>query len=103
MARECYRKAQENGEVESIVTSLEVCTGLSLCEVERAFRAGHWKNRSGRYSYGEPKWALIAQTTIALQAAIAENNLAAILRLLQEVGRLEHNSGRIVDKFSELE
>jgi len=103
MSREFYRKTRENGEVESIVTCLEAYTGISLGEVERAFREGHWKNRSGRCSYGGPKWALIAQTTVALQAAIAGNDLAAILRLLQEVSRLEHNNGRIVDKFSELE
>jgi hypothetical protein len=103
ISRECYRKNRENGEVESIVTSLEACTGLSLCEVERAFREGHWKDRAGHYSYGGPKWALIAQTTVALQTAITGNDLAAMLRLLQEVDRLEHNNGRIVDKFSELE
>ncbi len=103
MSRKFYRKTEQNGAVEGLVTSLEACTGLSLCDIERAFREGHWKNRSDGYSYGGPKWALIAQTTIALQAAIAENDLAAMLRLLHEVGRLEHNNGRIVDKFSELE
>ncbi len=103
MSRKFYRKTEQNGAVEGLVTSLEACTGLSLCDIERAFREGHWKNRSDGYAYGGPKWALIAQTTIALQAAIAENDLAAMLRLLHEVGRLEHNNGRIVDKFSELE
>ena len=103
MSRELYRKTRQHAEPMSILHAFEEHTGLSLHDIEHAFREGDWKNSSGSYSYGGPKWASIAQATISLLAAITEHDTAAIKRLLQEVSRLKHNNGRIVDKFRQLD
>lgn len=103
MSRELYRKTRQHAEPRSILQAFEEHTGFSLHDIERAFREGNWKNSSGSYSYGGPKWASIAQATISLLAAITEHDTAAIRRLLKEVGRLEHNNGRIVDRFRQLD
>jgi hypothetical protein len=98
-SHDLYWKTRQHAELGSVLRTFEEHTGLSLHDIEGAFREGDWKNSSGNYSYGGPKWASIAQVTISLLAAITEHDTAEIKQFLEEVGRLEHNNGQIVDKF----
>jgi atypical dual specificity phosphatase len=103
MSHQLYWKARNHAEPESILRAFEERTGLSLHDVKRAFSEGDWKDSSGGYSYGGPKWNSIAEATIQLQATIAGHDTIAMKLLLKDIGRLEHNNGRIVDKFGQLD
>jgi hypothetical protein len=102
MARQVYQRTKPAPDPEAITYEFETLTGLSLHDIEGAFREGTWKNALGGYSYGGPKWASIARATISLRDAIVNHDASGMRHLLREINGLEHNNGRIVTKFSEL-
>jgi atypical dual specificity phosphatase len=102
MPREVYQRTKLSPDLEATVYELQALTGLSLHDIESAFREGAWGNGSGGYSYGGPKWAAIASATRSLRDAIVKHDTSRMRHVLDEIGRLEHNNGRIVTKFSEL-
>ncbi len=55
LSGDLYRRTRQHAEPGSILRTFEEHTGLSLHDIERAFREGDWKNSSGNYSYGGPK------------------------------------------------
>jgi hypothetical protein len=103
MARDLYSKSLGILDPPSILDLFESNTGLSLHDVERAFREGDWKNSAGGYSFGGPNWAIIASATLCLGGAIANHDVAHLKRLLDLIPILRHNNGRIIEKFSQLE
>ncbi len=102
MAREIYQRTKTAPKPDAPANELETITGLSLHDIERGFRDGDWRNPSGGYSYGGPKWGAIASATVLLRDAIENRDASGMRRLLKEIDALEHNNGRIVTKFSEL-
>jgi hypothetical protein len=78
-------------------------TGLTLEDVHEAFRAGNWGSASGRFAFGGPKWAAITKAAIQLGSAIQDQDWPEVERLADLVDTLEHNNGRIVGKFVQLD
>ncbi len=98
-----YRRTRNDPDLDSTPAELERITGLSLQDVRRAFCDGHWANASGRYSFGGPRWCRIAEGCISLGNAIRSNDAAATTDALDNISRLEHNNGKIIDKFPQLD
>ena len=103
IARELYLRTRSVEDPSQIIRPYEEVTGLSVAEVERAFSEGNWQNSRGQYSYGGPKWAAIAKTAIELKSALEADDNVALDQLLAKVPELEHNNGRLIDKFPELQ
>ncbi len=102
IARELYWRTCSVDDPSQILRFYEEVTGLSLAEVEKAFGEGNWQNSRGQYTYGGPKWAAIAKTAIELKSALASDDYISLDLLLAKVPKLEHNHGRLIDKFFEL-
>ena len=102
MARDVFQDTKRSSELDRITRKLESLTGLSLADIERAFREGRWAGPGGTCAYGGPKWAAIAEATIALRAAIISANTAEVVLLLARIEDLQHNNGPVVQKFPEL-
>ena len=97
-ARQIYQLTLTDNTRDPIVARFVKQTGLTLQDVALAFEAGHWLGSA----FGGPKWAQIVRSTIELGNALEKNALDEAERLLAEIDRLEHNTGRIVSKFSQL-
>ena len=78
-------------------------SGLTVQDIHEAFVNGNWLNYSGGYSYGGPRWALIAETALKLRAAIEAEAYSEIEDLLQKVKGLKHNNGLIIAKYPQLD
>lgn len=102
ISHEIYCKSKELMGTEDILRLFEAKTGLSLQDIERAFREGEWRNSVGCYSFGGPKWAKIAKATISMQEAIIVHDISGVKRLQKEISQLKHNNGLIAEKFSQL-
>jgi len=77
-------------------------TGLSLEDIFVAFRDGNWASANGRIYFGGPNWAEIAATTIQLRDALLEGNDEQCEILSQQLEKSKHNTGYLVNKFSQL-
>jgi hypothetical protein len=102
-ARDIYRATLSQTEPQKIAAAYESRSGLSLKEVHEAFASGQWKNRSGEYSFGGPRWALIAETALKLGVALEHQRVSELSGLIATVLTLEHNNGRITQKYSQLD
>jgi len=102
IARDIYHQTKAEDQPSSILRPYEEETGLSLEEIHRIFAEGDWKNSFGRYSYGGPKWEAIAENALRLRDAIDQGDWDTASRIAKDGRDLEHNSGRLVHKFSEL-
>jgi len=102
LARELYHKTKDENNPRAVIAPYERKTGLSLEDIHRAFDEGDWRAPGGRIHYGGPKWAAIAATTIELRDALLAGDEEAARRHTQGLERLEHNNGKLVNKFIEL-
>lgn len=102
-ATQLYRMTLAETATAKILNPYERQTGLSLEDVLDAFENGEWRNSSGGFSYGGPKWASIVRCAIQLRDAIGNETWVEIEELLKRINTLEHNTGRIVVKFSQLD
>jgi len=103
MARELYSATSGTRDPDEVLDAFMRRTGLSLRDVHRVFSDGQWKNSSGGYSYGGPKWARVAECALSFYDELKLHDIAQLKRLLKDVGSLEHNNGKVVDKFAELD
>jgi|GEM_PF-914445 len=103
MARELYWTTVARRDADAVREAFERRTGLSLMDVHCVFHEGSWKNSSGGYSYGGPKWARVAKCALSLYDALKAHDFTRLRQLLQEVNRLKHNNGLVVAKFRELD
>ena len=78
-------------------------TGLTLEDVYEAFRAGSWGSASGGLDFGGPKWAAVTKAAIQLGSAIQDQVWPEVERMADLVDTLEHNNGKIVGKFAQLD
>ena len=97
-AKQIYRLTITDSIRDQIVARYVKQTGLSLDDVAVAFETGRWQGAA----FGGPKWGKIVRSTIELGNAIQNGTWDDAERLLAEIDRLEHNTGRIVSKFVQL-
>lgn len=98
-AKQLYKLSISDPTVELTLARYEERTGLTLEDSRQAFEEGKWGNPP---SFGGRKWAAIASAAIKLGDAIREKAWPQVYQLTQEIHGLEHNNGRIVAKFSQL-
>jgi hypothetical protein len=102
-ALQLYRLTRAETDSRRILDPYSNQTGLKLDDLLEAFAYGRWQNRAGQFSFGGPRWAQIADFAIRLREVIERESWAQVPHLLAEVVKLNHNSGRIVDKYSQLD
>jgi hypothetical protein len=74
-------------------------TGLTLENVHRAFAEGDWKNKFGKYTFGGPRWARIAELTLDLQKLIEQGDWEKTVDLIYEIKKLKTNQTYLVSHF----
>jgi hypothetical protein len=102
-ARDIYRMTLAETDPVRIAAAYENRSGLSLMEIHEAFLNGKWGNRFGGYSYGGPRWARITETALKLGSALQNGSASELSRVIRTVLTLEHNNGRITEKYSQLD
>lgn len=102
-ARRIYQETRHMKDPLTILEAYHTRTGLTLSDIRQAFAEGNWQGPSGTVFYGGPKWALVAEFAQDLQHAIESEDGPKQDALVSAVDTLQHNTGRIVDKFSQLD
>ena len=102
-AKRLYKLSLTDTSITQTLGRYEQRTGLTLQDVYEASRDWNWSCASGNVSFGERRWAAITKAGIELAAAIQSNDWLAVGRLADLVDKLEHNSGRITGKFTQLD
>lgn len=88
-----YGRIREEGSVAGIVKPFEELLGLTMNDLPVVFgTASQW-----RTGYGGEKWRAIADLAVTLAEAMQEENWTLANELCDEVRRVEHNSGPLVD------
>lgn len=93
-----YATTAQEQNVNRIIFAYFKETGFKLEEILEVFSKGDWE-RHGCISYGGPKWAEIAKVTLSLKDAIEQDDHKEMRTLIEAGNALEHNNGRIVNKF----
>jgi hypothetical protein len=102
-AQKLYKLSLTDISIDYTLTRYAKRTGLTLDDVYEAFRSGKWGTASGEFGFGGPRWAAITKTAIELGSAIRGKNWSAVEAAISEIDGLEHNNGRIVGKFAQLD
>jgi hypothetical protein len=102
-AKRLYRETRYEERPQVILEAYRAHTGLTLEDIYQAFGRGKWMTASGRIAFGGPKWAATAKFTLDLRDAIASRDQERQTILIANIAALEHNNGRIVEKFSQLD
>lgn len=102
-AKKIYRTTISEVDPERIVAPYVARTGLSLEDVLKVFHDGDWLLGRKRYSFGGPKWARIAVTTLSLRDVILKKEWHRVPQVIADINVLRHNNGWIVEKFDELD
>lgn len=103
ISQELYLDTSAKRDPEAVLGAFKDRTGLSVRDVHRAFSEGEWRNSSGGYSYGGPKWARVGECVRCLCDALKAHDITRLKSLLEQVNNLEHNSGKVVEKFRQLD
>ena len=103
IAKELYHKTKAEEDTGRILEPYQYKTGLTLEDLYTVFANGHWRNGSGGYSFGGPKWADIARTAIELRQIIDAAEWEKAIVLLAHAKRLQHNNGCLINKFNDLD
>ncbi len=98
-----YHKSKSHNDIESIDRYYVNWSGLTLEDVLKAFQEGDWLLGRQRYSFGGPKWAKVAETTMALRKVILNKDWDSVPQLIETINGLHHNNGLVVRKFRELD
>jgi hypothetical protein len=99
-AKELYKLSLTDPNVDLTLSRYEKRTGLSLADLREAFAVGDWGQPP---SFGGPKWAAIAAAAIELAGAVRGGASSEVARITAVVDGLEHNNGRIIAKFNQLD
>lgn len=78
-------------------------TGLTLEDVERAFREGNWRNKFKGYTFGGPRWARIARIAMELRDVIDRQAWEEARPLIYDIKKMKHNRGLLIDLFDRTE
>lgn len=102
-AKQLYKLSLTDSSVPQTLARYVNRTGLTLEDVDEAFRTGNWRTASGGIAFGGPRWAAISRAVIELASAIQNKTWSEVEQLTNSIDVLEHNNGRIVAKFSQLD
>jgi len=89
LAKEFYYQTASDESTQLIVQPYQEQTGLSLEDVYRVFEEGDWLLGRRSYSYGGPRWAMIAKTTLELNHLIETGDWEKVPDLVEEWRSLE--------------
>lgn len=98
-----YHQVESETTPDRIIGPFEERTGLSLEDIYRVFVEGSWQNKFGRYNFGGPRWAQIAEAAITLRRLIDEEQWGETARLILEIKGLKTNQGYLVNQFERTE
>ena len=102
-AKDIYRLTLAQTDPAQITAPYQTRSGLTLDDIHEAFASGTWRGHNGTYSFGGPRWATIAATTIQLGNALRQQAWNDIPPLLTTINTLQHNNGRITTKYEQLD
>jgi hypothetical protein len=102
-AKRLYQETRHEKRPQVILGVYESRTGLTLEDIYEAFDRGKWKTATGIVAFGGPKWAATAKFTLDLRDAIASQDQQLQTTLVAQIDTLQHNNGRVVEKFSQLD
>lgn len=94
-----YQLTEQETDTNKIIEPYALRTGLSLEDVERAFREGDWKNKFGGYTFGGPRWARIAEVTLRLKKLIDVGDWEEAADLTYEIKKLKSNQAFVINLF----
>lgn len=98
-AAELYRLTENEESPAMIVAPYVERTGLTLEDIERAFREGNWRNKFGGYTFGGPRWVNIAQATLQLRGLIEQGEWDKTVDLIYEIKKMKTNQAYLVSHF----
>ena len=98
-----YHQVENETDPARIAGPFEERTGLSLEDVYRVFVEGDWQNKFGRYTFGGPRWAQIAEAAIALRRLIDQERWEETAGLILEIKGLKTNQGYLINQFERTE
>lgn len=98
-----YHQVESETLPERIAGPFEERTGLSLEDIYRVFIEGDWQNKFGRYTFGGPRWAQIAEAAITLRRLIDEERWEETAGLVLEIKGLKTNQGYLINQFERTE
>lgn len=99
-AKGLYKLSITDPDISFTLARYEKHTGLTLDDVREAFANGRWGNPP---SYGGPKWAAITSAAVDLAEAIRRKAWPEVPAIVSRINGLNHNNGRIVGKFKQLD
>ncbi len=102
-AKRLYQETRHEKRPQVILGAYEARTGLTLEDIYEAFDRGKWKTVTGTVAFGGPKWAATAKFTLDLRDAMASQDQERQTMLIAKIDALEHNNGRVIEKFSQLD
>ena len=102
-AKRLYQETRHEKRAPVILGEYEMRTGLTLEDIHEAFDRGKWRTAAGTVAFGGPNWAVIAKFTLDLRDAIASHDEELQTTLISRIDTLQHNNGRIVEKFAQLD
>jgi hypothetical protein len=102
-AKDIYRVTLSQTDPAQIAAEYHTLSGLTLQDLHEAFANGRWAGYDGRCSYGGPRWATIADTTINLGNALQQQAWNDIPPILDTIKTLQHNNGYITEKYPQLD
>ena len=108
VAKQMYKESRSDHDVGAIDQQYVKWVGLTLEEVLQAFKEGDWRIRGisdteEEYSFGGPKWAVIAETTFDLRKAIVNKDWEQASLVVEKVQHLRHNTDVVVKQLKELD
>jgi hypothetical protein len=94
-----YRQTENEESPAAILNPYIERTGLTLEDVERAFREGDWRNKFGGYTFGGPRWAKIAKATLELGQFIEQADWEKSVDLIYEIKKMKSNQTYLISHF----
>lgn len=102
-AAQLYLLTEQAQQPDEILQPYVDRTGLTLADVERAFREGNWQNKFQGYTFGGPRWARIAEMAIQLKDVIERQAWDEARPLSFDIKKTKHNRGLLIDLFDRTE
>ena len=92
-----YKDTIDEDDPEIILDRYQDYSGLSLDDIFQAFSSSSWG------PYGGWNWAEITEVAIGILEALDDEDETELQNLVDRVPHLHHNTGRLINKYPQLE